>query len=201
MKEISIKGTARTAVGKKATREIRKADAVPCVLYGVEKGADNLPKATAFSVTNAELRNLIYTPHIYTVNLNIDGKECKAILKDAQYHPVKDNILHVDFYQITEDKPIVMAVPIAITGHAIGVRQGGKLNTQVRKLKVKATYDKIPEKLNIDVTSLGLGKSLKVGELEFEGLEIITPKEVVVCNVKVTRAAASAAAAEAAKAE
>lgn len=199
MKEISIKGTARVANGKKAAREIRKTDAVPCVLYGVERDENNAPKATTFTVTNAELRNLIYTPHIYTVNLNIDGKECKAILKEAQFHPVKDNILHVDFYQITETKPIVMAVPITITGHAVGVRAGGKLNTQIRKLKVKATYDKIPEKLDVDVTELGLGKSLKVGELHYDGLEIITPKEVVVCNVKVTRAAASAAATAAAE--
>lgn len=199
MKEISIKGTARVANGKKAIREIRKADAVPCVLYGVERDENNAPKATTFTVTNAELRNLIYTPNIYAVNLNIDGKECKAILKEAQFHPVTDNILHVDFYQITETKPIVMAVPITITGHAAGVRAGGKLNPQIRKLKVKATYDKIPEKLNVDVTELGLGKSLKVGELHYDGLEIITPKEVVVCNVKVTRASASAAATTAAE--
>lgn len=197
MRTIEIKGTARTELGKKGTREIRKADAVPCVIYGVEKDENGQPKASHFTVTNAELRNLVYTPHIYCVNLNIDGKECKAILKDIQFHPVKDNILHVDFYQITEEKPIVMEVPIALNGLAAGVRAGGKLQAQVRKLKVKALYNNIPEKLNIDVTNLELGKAIKCGELSFENLELITPKEVVVCAVRLTRAARGAAAAQA----
>lgn len=197
MRTIEIKGTARTELGKKGTREIRKADAVPCVIYGVEKDENGRPKASHFTVTNAELRNLVYTPHIYCVNLNIDGKECKAILKDIQFHPVKDNILHVDFYQITEEKPIVMEVPIALNGLAAGVRAGGKLQAQVRKLKVKALYNNIPEKLNIDVTNLELGKAIKCGELSFENLELITPKEVVVCAVRLTRAARGAAAAQA----
>lgn len=197
MRTIEIKGTARTELGKKGTREIRKADAVPCVIYGVEKDENGRPKASHFTVTNAELRNLVYTPHIYCVNLNIDGKECKAILKDIQFHPVKDNILHVDFYQITEEKPIVMEVPIALNGLAAGVRAGGKLQAQVRKLKVKALYNNIPEKLNIDVTNLELGKAIKCGELSFENLVLITPKEVVVCAVRLTRAARGAAAAQA----
>ncbi len=195
MKTIDVKGTARTELGKKGTRKIRKADAVPCVLYGVKKDENGNPVATAFTVTNDELRKLVYTPHIYVVNLDIDGQNSKAIMKDIQFHPVKDNILHVDFYQITEDKPIVMEVPVAMEGLAEGVRAGGKLQLQVRKLKVKATYDKVPEKLVIDVTSLGLGKSIKVGELSFEGLEILNAKETVVCGVKLTRAARGAAAA------
>lgn len=198
MKEISIQGTARQDVGKKATRELRRQGAVPCVLYGVERDENQLPKAVAFSVNAKDLRNLIYSPDIFVVNLNIDGKECKAVMKDAQFHPVKDNVLHVDFYQITSEKPIVMAVPITLTGHAVGVRAGGKLNAQLRRIKVKATYDKIPEKLAIDVSALEIGKSIKVGQLSFEGLELITPKEVVVCNVRSTRAATQAADAAAA---
>lgn len=197
MKEISINGTLRTDLGKKASHEIRKADAVPCVLYGAAKDENGKTVNTHFSVTNADLRNLIYTPHVYVVNLNIDGKTCKAIVKDAQYHPVKDHVLHIDFYEITPDAPIVIGVPIATEGLAEGVRAGGKLATQVRKLNVKATYDKIPEKLVVDVTKLGLGKSIKVGELHFEGLEMITSKDVVVCSVKMTRAAMGAAAAAA----
>lgn len=197
MKEISIKGTVRNDLGKKASREIRKANAVPCVVYGVKRDENSLPVATHFTVTNDELRGLIYTPNIYVVNLNIDGAECKAVLKDIQFHPVKDTVLHVDFYEVTEEKPIIMAVPIATSGLAEGVRAGGKLVSMVRKLKVKAQYAAIPEKLTIDVTNLGLGKSIKVGELHFEGLEIITPKEVVVCSVKMTRAAMGAAAAAA----
>ena len=196
MKEINVKGTARAAFGKKAAREIRKANAVPCNLYGEAKDENGAPVALPFTVTNDELRNLIYSPDIYAVNLNIDGKECKAILKEIQFHPVKDNVLHVDFYEITDTKPIVMEVPIKLNGLAEGVNAGGRLAASVRKLKVKAVYTNIPERLNIDVTSLGLGKTIKVGELHFEGLELVTSKEVVVCQVKMTRGARSAASAD-----
>ena len=196
MKEINVKGTARAAFGKKAAREIRKANAVPCNLYGEAKDENGAPVALPFTVTNDELRNLIYSPDIYAVNLNIDGKECKAILKEIQFHPVKDNVLHVDFYEITDTKPIVMEVPIKLNGLAEGVKAGGRLAASVRKLKVKAVYTNIPERLNIDVTSLGLGKTIKGGELHFEGLELVTSKEVVVCQVKMTRGARSAASAD-----
>ena len=196
MKEINVKGTARAAFGKKAAREIRKANAVPCNLYGEAKDENGAPVALPFTVTNDELRNLIYSPDIYAVNLNIDCKECKAILKEIQFHPVKDNVLHVDFYEITDTKPIVMEVPIKLNGLAEGVKAGGRLAASVRKLKVKAVYTNIPERLNIDVTSLGLGKTIKVGELHFEGLELVTSKEVVVCQVKMTRGARSAASAD-----
>ena len=196
MKEINVKGTARAAFGKKAAREIRKANAVPCNLYGEAKDENGAPVALPFTVTNDELRNLIYSPDIYAVNLTIDGKECKAILKEIQFHPVKDNVLHVDFYEITDTKPIVMEVPIKLNGLAEGVKAGGRLAASVRKLKVKAVYTNIPERLNIDVTSLGLGKTIKVGELHFEGLELVTSKEVVVCQVKMTRGARSAASAD-----
>lgn len=197
MKTIDVKGTLRAETGKKSTRELRKTDSVPCVLYGVEKDEKGLPVATSIAVTNAELRNLVYTPHIYLVNLSVDGKFCKAVLKDIQFDPVKDTIQHVDFYQVKEDKPIVMDVPVKLNGLAAGVRAGGKLVAQVRKLKVKALYTAIPEKLNIDVTKLELGKSIKVSELSFEGLELVTPAEVVVCSVRMTRAARGAAAADA----
>ena len=196
MKEINVKGTARIAMGKKAAREIRKNNAVPCNLYGEAKDENGKPVALAFTATNDELRNLIYTPDIYAVNLDIDGKQHKAVLKEIQFHPVKDNVLHVDFYEINETKPIIMEVPIKLNGLAEGVKAGGRLAASVRKLKVKAVYTSIPERLNIDVTNLGLGKTIKVGELSFDGLEIITSKEVVVCQVKMTRGARAAAAAE-----
>ena len=194
MKSIDVKGTARPNTGKKASREIRKSGAVPCNLYGEAKGENGLPVAVSFTATQEELRKLVYTPDIYSVNLNIDGKECKAIMKELQFHPVTDALLHVDFYEITETKPIVMEVPIKLNGLAEGVRAGGKLAASVRKLKVKAPYTAIPEKLNIDVTNLGLGKTIKVGELSFEGLELVTSPSVVVCQVKMTRSAMSAAA-------
>ena len=123
------------------------------------------------------------------------GKKVNAILKDIQFHPVKDTILHVDFYQIDEAKPIVMEVPVQLEGLAEGVKAGGKLALQMRKIKVKALYNVIPEKLIVNVSHLGLGKTVKVGELSFEGLELISAKEAVVCAVKLTRAARGAAAA------
>ena len=194
MKSIDIKGTARIETGKKAAREIRKAGAVPCNLYGEAKGENGLPVAKSFTVTQDELRKLVYTPDIYSVNLTIDGQECKAIMKELQFHPVTDQLLHVDFYEITETKPIVMEVPIKLNGLAEGVKAGGKLAASVRNLKVRAVYTAIPEKLNIDVTHLTLGKTIKVSELSFEGLELVTNPSVVVCQVKMTRSAKSAAA-------
>ena len=194
MKSIDVKGTVRTATGKKAAREIRKNGGVPCNLYVEAKGENGLPVALSFTATQDELRKLVYTPDIYRVNLNIDGKECKAIMKELQFHPVTDMLLHVDFYEITETKPIVMEVPIKLNGLAEGVKAGGKLAASVRKLKVCAPYTAIPERLEIDVTNLGLGKTIKVGELNFEGLELVTSPSVVVCQVKMTRSAMSAAA-------
>ena len=196
MKTIEIKGTAREVGGKKAAKELRKQGVVPCNLYGELKDEKGLPKAIAFSVSEAELRKLIYTPDIYTVKLDVDGQQCIAILKEAQFHPVKDNVLHVDFYQITDEKPIVMEVPIKLNGLAEGVKAGGKLSASVRKLKVKAVHTAIPERLDIDVTSLQLGKTIKVADLHFEGLELVTSPSVVVCQVKMTRNARSAASAE-----
>ena len=197
MKQISINGTARTELGKKAAKAIRNSGNVPCVLYGEKKDANGQPEAIHFSVSEKEINKLIYTPHIYLVDINIDGEDNKGILKEVQFHPVKDNVLHVDFLEVHAEKPIVMGVPIAPQGLAEGVRAGGRLITMVRKLNVKALYSAIPEKLNIDVTALQLGKSIKVGDLHFENLELVTPKEVIVCTVKMTRAAMGAAAAAA----
>lgn len=192
MKSIEVKGTARTiaersSVQSRELKAIRKNGGVPCVLYG---GKEN----THFTVSNEALRNLVYTPNIYVVNLNIDGKEVKAIMQDIQFHPVKDTILHVDFLEILDGKPIVIDVPVQMEGLAEGVKAGGKLTLQMRKLKVKAMYDKVPEKLVVGVSHLGLGKTVKVGELSYEGLELLNAKDAVVCVVKLTRAARGLAA-------
>ncbi|MBR4312691.1 MAG: 50S ribosomal protein L25/general stress protein Ctc [Bacteroidaceae bacterium] len=187
MKSFDLKGTSRTEVGKKSTNELRKNNGIPCVLYGIEK------EAKAFAVTTDAVRKLVYTPDIHVVNLTIDGVECTAVLKDIQFHPVKDTILHMDFLQIVADKPIVMEVPTVLTGLAAGVKLGGKLQQAIRKIKVKAVYANIPEKLTVDVTELALGKSIKVGELSFEGLELVTPAQTVVCSVAATRASREAA--------
>ena len=194
MKSINVKRTARTATATNATRDLRKNGGVPCNLYGENKNENGESIAMSFATTQEELRKLVYSPDIYSVNLTIDGKECKAVMKELQFHPVTDQLLHVDFYEITEEKPIVMEVPIQMTGLAEGVKAGGKLAASVRKLKVRAPYTAIPEKLIIDVTNLALGKTIKVGELSFEGLELVTSPSVVVCQVKMTRSAMSAAA-------
>ena len=195
MREFSINGSVRANLGKKATKEVRKNGLVPCVMYGEKRNENGLPVATHFVVNEKEINKIYFTPHVYLVNINIDGVEHKAIVKEVQCHPVKDNVLHVDFYEVVANRPIVVGVPIAPKGLAEGVRAGGKLMAMILKINVKATYDLIPEKLDIDVTNLGLGKSIKVGDLSFEGLELVTPKEVIVCTVKMTRAAMGALAA------
>ena len=186
-----LEGEGYTVVERNAKYAGCEADVV-CDCYLDENG---LPVATHFVVNEKEINKIYFTPHVYLVNINIDGVEHKAIVKEVQCHPVKDNVLHVDFYEVVANRPIVVGVPIAPKGLAEGVRAGGKLMAMIRKINVKATYDLIPEKLDIDVTNLGLGKSIKVGDLSFEGLELVTPKEVIVCTVKMTRAAMGALAA------
>lgn len=195
MLEINLSGTKRTATGKKASKLMRKEGVVPCNLYGEKKGENGLPEAVAFSIPFAELRKAIYTPHVYVVNLDIEGEKHIAIIREIQFESVTDAVQHVDFLEITPEKPIVVAIPVSLKGLAAGVRLGGRMSLSVRQLKVKAPYTNIPEKLEIDVTSLEIGKSIKVGSLSFEGLELVTPAEVVVCSVKMTRAAQAAAAA------
>ena len=201
MKQIAINGTVRAELGKKATKEIRKSGNVPCVISGEKKDENGNPLAIHFSVSEKEINKLIYTPHIYLVDINIDGVDYKAVLKEVQFHPVKDNVLHVDFYEVHAEKPIVMGVPVQAQGLAAGVRAGGRLMMMVRKLNVRAMYDQIPEKLFVDVTALQLGKTIQAGDLHCEGLEMVTPKEVIVCAAKMTRAAMGAAAAAAAAAK
>lgn len=193
MKEISISGQKREDLGKKASKTLRKKGFVPCNLYGEKKDDKGLPVALAFASSFSELRKLIYTPHIYVVRINIDGTDHTAVLKEIQFHPVTDAPLHVDFYEVNEQKPITIGIPVKLVGLAQGVRDGGRMNLSIRKIDVTAPYQIIPEHLDVDVTSLCIGKSIKVGQLSFEGLEIATSKDVVVCSVKMTRNASVAA--------
>lgn len=195
MKEIELKGTKRTETGKKATKLLRKEGLVPCNVYGEKKGENGLSEALSFAVSMRDLRKIVYTPHIYVVNLVIDGESHTAVMKELQFHPVTDQVLHVDFYEVNDQKPITIGIPVKLNGLAQGVRDGGRINLSIRKINVTAPYQVIPEHLDIDVTSLQLGKSIKVGDLSFEGLELATPADVIVCSVKATRASRSAAAA------
>ena len=181
---------------------------IPAVLYGhapvelpyqgvlkkgekiVEIGANKGLIVMDFFVTSDNVRNLIYTPHIFLVELTLaGGVKTKTVIKDLQFHPVTDSLLHIDFLEVFEDKPITMEVPVVLEGHAEGVKAGGKLNLEMRKLRVKTLYDKMPEKLTVNVEKLGLGKSIQIGDLHFEGLELTNAKNAVVCSVKLTRAA------------
>ncbi len=185
MKTFSLKGTLRTDLGKKAAKAIRAIDSVPCELYG---NAENVH----FTCTASALRKLVYTPEIFVVDLDIDGKVCKAVMREIQFHPVSDKVMHIDFLQVTEDKPIVMEVPVRLEGLAQGVRAGGKLSLDMRKLRVKALYNNIPEVLVINVENLDLGKTIQVRALQFDNLEILNAPNAVVCAVKLTRAARGA---------
>lgn len=181
-----LKGTVRKNLGKKASREERKEERVPCVLYG---DGENVH----FSVLEKEVNKLLYTPNVYIVKLDLDGKTEDAILKDSQFHPVTDRVLHLDFYRIFEDKKVEMQIPVSLKGFAEGVRAGGKLNLLTRKLRVYALPVDLPKKLEVDVTNLGLGKAIKVKDLQFENVEILNPQNMLVAQVKLTRAARAAA--------
>ena len=212
MKVFKLNAQPRTELGKKSTKALRKEGKIPAVINGgaiVELPYNGTLKegqkivaiddrrgiiTTDIFVTNEAVRKLIYTPDIFEVDVNLNGEEIKAVVKDLQFQPVKDTLLHIDFLQVYPDKPIVMEVPVQIEGHAEGVKAGGKLTLSMRKLKVKATYSEIPERLVVNVDNLGLGKSMAVGDLHFEGLELMNAKNAVVCAVQLTRAARGAAA-------
>ena len=192
MKEINLTGQLRSDLGKKASKSLRKEGLIPCNMYGIATN-DGKPAAFSFTVPMTELRKLIYTPHIYLVNLTVDGKLHTAILKEIQFHPVTDSVLHVDFLEVNEEKPITIGLPVKLVGLAQGIRDGGRMSLSLRKLNVKAPYKSLPEHLDVDVTALTIGKSIKVGQLSYEGLELVTGKDVVVCSIKMTRAASMAA--------
>ena len=212
MKTFELNAEPRAEVGKKSVKALRKEGKIPAVLNGgqiielpyagtlkegekiVEIGNNRGLITTDIAVKTEDVRKLIYTPDIFEIDLNINGDKKKAVLKDLQFQPVKDTILHIDFLEVFPEKPIVMEVPVKIEGHAEGVKAGGKLVMNMRKLKVKAPYTEIPERLVVNVDTLGLGKSLAVGDLHFEGLELMNAKNAVVCAVQLTRAARGAAA-------
>lgn len=212
MKTFKLNAQPRVELGKKSVKALRKEGKIPAVINGgaiVELPYSGTLKegqkvvaldekrgiiTTDITVACEDVRKLIYTPDIFEIDLNINGDMRKAVLKEIQFQPVKDTILHLDFLEVGPEKPIVMEVPVQIEGHAEGVKAGGKLTLSMRKLKVKALYNNIPERLIVNVDTLGLGKSLAVGDLHYEGLELMNAKNAVVCAVQLTRAARGAAA-------
>lgn len=210
MKTFQLSAEPRTDLGKKAAKALRAESKIPVVLNGgkafklpytgtlkpgekiVEIGNGEGLITTDLAVTNDAIRKLIYTPDIFAIELDINGEKRMAVLKDVQFHPVKDNVLHIDLLEVTPEKPVTITVPVKLDGHAEGVKAGGKLSLSMKKLKVRAPYTEIPERLVINVDNLGLGKTLQVGDLHFEGLELVNAKNAVVCAVQLTRAARGA---------
>lgn len=189
MKTLAIQAFARAEYGKKATKSVRREGMIPCVLYGAGENV-------AFSIDEKAVKPLIYTPNSYIVEIDIDGKVEKAVLREVQFHPIREQILHIDFYRVQEDKPVSIAIPVRLTGNAEGVKVGGKLALSARKLVVKGMLENLPDELTIDVTPLKVGQTIFVGDLQFEGLQFVSPATQAVCAVRVTRASRGAAAAE-----
>jgi large subunit ribosomal protein L25 len=187
MKSIELKGAVRKSIGKKDSKKLRREAKTPCVLYG---GKENIH----FSLEKQSLKKLVYTPNVYLVDLEIDGAKHRAILKDLQFHPVTEEILHIDFLEVFEDKKVEISIPVMLKGLAAGVKAGGKLQVLNRKLKVEALPKDLPDTLDIDITNLALGKSIKVGDVSFENIEMLNAKNTVIASVKLTRAAKGAAA-------
>ncbi|MCK9304547.1 MAG: 50S ribosomal protein L25 [Bacteroidales bacterium] len=190
MKTFKLKGEPRKVSNKQAVKTLRRNAGVPCILYG--KGIDNL----LFSVNAKELKQITDTPNSYIIELEVEGKTYMSIFHMAQYHPVTDEPLHIDFIAVSEDKPINIDVPVFITGNSEGVRQGGKMTQSVRKLRISALMKDLPDSLTIDITDLKLGKTITAGDLKYDNIQILTPKSTIICSVKMTRAAIGAAAAE-----
>lgn len=180
MKAVSVSGSLRENVGKKDAKNLRKQGLVPCVLYG--KGEQK-----HFSVDKRSFKNLIYTPETNYAEIDIDGTSYKAIVKDAQFHKVTDEILHVDFYEICDTKPIVVDIPLVTVGNSVGVLQGGRLVKHFRRIKVKGLYNKIPDNIEVDISHLKLHDGIVVSELEIEGVEVMENPATVVVGVLPTR--------------
>ena len=211
MKTYQLNAKPRTDLGKKAAKTLRKESLIPVILNGGEvidvpfKGkledgqkvikineANKGVLVTDLVINADDVRKLIYTPDIFVVELNINGKTKNAILKDLQFHPVSDELLHIDLLEVNDKKPVIVEVPVKLEGHAEGVKAGGKLSLSMKKIKVKAIYKNIPERVVLNVDNLELGKTLQIGDLHFEGLELMNAKNAVVCAVQLTRAARGA---------
>ena len=210
MKTFQLTAEPRTDLGKKAAKALRAENKIPVVLNGgeiitlpfsgtlkpgekiVEIGNGKGLITTDLVVTQDAIRKLVYTPDIFAIELTVNGETRMAVLKDIQFHPVKDTILHIDLLEVNDKKPVTIEVPVKLEGHAEGVKAGGKLNLSMKKIKVKALYTAIPERVVINIDNLGLGKTLQIGDLHFEGLELMNAKNAVVCAVQLTRAARGA---------
>ena len=182
MQHFALNGKVRQVGNKAVIKAFRAQGLVPCNLYGL--GMENI----LFTVEDKELKGLIETPMSHIVDLTLDnGQTYTAIVHELQFHPVKDNCLHVDFLAVNETKPIAIKVPVTITGHSVGVQKGGKFTLNTRALRISATMANLPDELPVDITELDLDKKIKAGSLKYDNITILTDKDTIVCGVKATR--------------
>ena len=180
MKTLEIKGSLRQDLGKKGSRDLRKQGLVPCVMYGGEKNLH-------FSAHENQFKKLVYTPDVFLVKLEVDGQAFDAVMQDIQFHPVTDSILHIDFVQVFQDRKVTVNLPVRLTGSSVGIRAGGKLRQRRRYLKVNGLIKDMPDRLEIDLTDLDIGDSLKVGDLSYDNLEILDPSRAMLVGVVSSR--------------
>ncbi|MCQ2182880.1 MAG: 50S ribosomal protein L25 [Bacteroidales bacterium] len=190
MQHIELKGQTRKVGNKAVIKAFRKEGLVPCNLYG--NGMENV----LFTVNAKDLKAVTNTPKSYIIDLVLDGKNYTAILHELQWHPVTDECLHVDFLSVDDKKPININVPLVITGHAIGVQQGGKFYQSARSIRVSAVMDKLPDDVTVDITKLGLDKKIKAGDIKIDGATVISDKDTIICGVLATRNSTAEATAE-----
>lgn len=180
MKSFELKGTKRASLTKQDTKKLRDSGMVPCVIYG---GDNNIH----FSAPVLDFRDLVYTPEVYTVKIDVDGVSHQAIMQEVQFHPVSDKLLHIDFMEVNPDKKVMINIPVKISGASEGVKQGGKLITKLRKLRVKALPSHLPDVVNVDITPLAIGQSVKVGDLRLNGVEFLDSPNNIIVGVRITR--------------
>jgi len=180
MKNVSLSGSPRESVGKKDAKDLRRAGKVPCVLYGGENQFH-------FSVNYLDLTKVVFTGDVFRIDLDLDGKKVPAVIKEIQFHPVSDKVIHVDFVELLEDKSIKIKMPVRVTGLALGVKNGGRLMTPYRKLTIKGRPSALPDDIEIDITPLRIGEKVRVSEIELKGVEILEPKDTVVVLIKTAR--------------
>ncbi|MEO5572647.1 MAG: 50S ribosomal protein L25/general stress protein Ctc [Bacteroidia bacterium] len=181
MKSLTITGSKRTEMSKQAVKQLRGQGGVPCVLYG---GKENVHFASPI----LNFKNLVYTDSVHTVQLSIDGTDYNAVMKDIQFHPITDRIIHIDFLEINPDKEVVIDVPVKLTGASIGVKEGGRLIQKLRKLKISAMWDKLPDNVEIEITPLSIGDSVRVGDLKKDGVTFLDSANNIVVGIRITRA-------------
>ena len=184
MKTVSLSGSLRANVGKTDASALRAKGLVPCVIYGAGEQIH-------FSADSRHFKDIIFTPETKIVNVEIDGKSYKTVLQEAQFHRITDQLIHADFLQVTEDKPVAVFLPVKTNGSAEGVKAGGKLVIKMRKLKVKGLISKLPQYIDLNVEKLEIGKAIATGDIQIEGITIMHPKNLTVVSVQTTRAAAT----------